>query len=241
MEFLNNSSWFMKYKTNGELFNMNIPQSHGENDFIIQSSHYSIDGKRLVTSSCMETNYYYSPLTLLNGDDIIRLPSRRSTIRSYSETSALIKAFPFDDYIKMDSNLYNNLQVKIDSMEEKDIKTIVKQAKKCKNIFYFYGHFIVCDDEEANINNIKEIVIPFFSETFSNLFKFRDYKTNNKFETYFSFIFKSWLFITQWENNELCLIDIVDIRKSKSFMMLLDYSENKYRDAILYNKYEVMK
>lgn len=185
LEVLNNSKYFMS-KSNGEKFISPESESHGENDAITNS--YQIDFKLLVSKNMMQLLAQNKPnidYSLLNKGII--MVKEKDEINNEKSENILLRLLKF--------NLEDN---------NDDIKDILENLKKEKNLFIFYPYQFKTNTI-MTIDQSKRLL----EATLNNILKYRTNCQPDK-DTFICINLNKQFILFEWVNNQLCLTDVIE-------------------------------
>ncbi len=209
-ELLNHSVFFMK-KTNGNPFEWEEHQDHGEPDAV--SENYSIDYKLFVTKSRMHGLRVTSSRIRKTADGAIafglgRWPAGKPF--TCFRTVAALRPCSIEDL--------NRIADAPDGKMEKEISIILKDLRVKKNLLLFYPYSMSFSEPhtfEAGCASISEA----FNDDLSRIITYR--KTNAPgFDTYLCAIYDKKLLIFELIGNAWNLVDFVEMEQSKIYMDL---------------------
>lgn len=184
LEVLNNSKFFLN-KSTGQKYSLPSSESHGENDAI--TDNYELDFKLLVDQEMMKLKGQNKPdidYSLLNKGIIIK---RDKEIINNKSENILFKLLKFDF-----------------KGNNKDIKNLLANLKKNKNLFIYFPYEFKTS-ELMNENQVKRLL----EITLNNILKYRSNCQPNN-DTYLCVNFNKKFIIFEWNDNKLYLVDRIE-------------------------------
>lgn len=211
-EFINQSKWFASRFP--QKFIEPKSEAHGECD--CYSGYYGLDFKLIASQSELTATSCMSARKIVMGSGVIATvtPKEEGSMEAYT-LHKLLRFCSADDLKRIANS-------KCTPKEEKDIKAFLKVLKKKKHLFLFHPYDMFFDTEYAKEEGAAQIAHA-ISVDFRNTIRFRNEVVGN-YDTYLTFVYLEYLVITKYDNDTFQVIDFVDLKKSKTFNKLREYS-----------------
>ena len=212
IEFVNESNWFASRFS--EKFVEPTSESHGECD--CYSGAYGLDFKLIASQSELAAASCMSAGKVVFGGGAIATvsPKEKGSMEAYT-LHKLLRFCSIDELKRIADS-------KRTPKDEKDIKAFLKVLKKKKHLFLFHPYDMFFDTEYSKEEGATQIAYAISSD-FRNTIQFRNNVVGD-YDTYLAFVYLEYLVITKYENDAFQVMDFVELKKSKTFSRLREYS-----------------
>jgi len=210
-ELINNSDLFM-HKSNGQLFEWQAEQAHGECDVITET--YSIDFKLLATESS------------LHGISVTSMRIEKMKEGFYAHRIGRYPPGKPFTYVRTAPALRNLSMKDLNIIEEhqkdkieENVSTILKTLRTKKNLMLFYP-YVLSFSEPRSFEQGCESITNAFNEDLNNICTYRREKAEH-YDTFLCTIFEDHFLIFEEEHSNWVLKETVEMCCSKTYMTLV--------------------
>lgn len=213
IELINSSPMFLSHF--GKPFIYQDDQSHGESD--VKSDNYSLDFKLAISSSAMQANGIFRSQIWKSNDGWIAYGESKNPKGKLTVTylNVALRFATTSDFERILRKEYKN-------QSEREIFQFLKVLLTRKHILLFFPyklwHKPAYDIIEEGANNVIEAI----ENDFQNALQYRCHKYS-ELDTFFAFTYEDKFVLTQYKNQKLCLMDIIDLFSSDIYKQLSRY------------------
>lgn len=218
LECINQSPFFMK-KTRGSHFLRQISQSNGECDCYAGNEHnrYELDFKLFGSQKALQAKSIFSlQVEKLRDGYVYSVPKKKEgTIKA----TWILKALKGLSLFELEQVAHGEDLDRFDKDINDDIRHVLKKLNVKKNLFLFLIEYFYFNNSCYVFNNELEDILHTLNTYLSGMLLYRK-KYAEGHDTFFSFIFDKKLIISQFGENGIALVDVVDLEKSETFMKI---------------------
>lgn len=210
IELLNNSQWFSSRYGN---FNPPANESYGQCDSY--AGNYGLDFKLIASQSELQAKSCMSAGKVVYSDGLrITTTSKKSGSMGAYILHKLLRNLTYQDLCDIENKSKVN-------KDENDVKAFLKLLRTQKNLLLFHPYEMFFDNNHSLQEGAQQICNAINSD-FKTVMQYR--LANSSCDNYMAFVYLDHFVILQYVKDKFEVIDYVELKKSKTFQKLWDYT-----------------